>query len=265
MDSNNLLQQQPITTPNTVQGVSQIQSVPFVQQPMGTIQNQQTAQPTGYLSQEQVNSIVANRVNALNQKITELSAQLTQANQLSTTYANQVADFQRKETLVNEGVPDYLRDYVSFEASKLAVNGKSFADAVKEFKSANTNLFNTSVTGVNAQGTTQQTPVVAPNASVGSVANTTPTSVAQQTLGLQTQAVTAPQPQVPTVPQNLANPLQTQQIPQGIVQQPQLQPTQPVAQQNNYVSTGLYGNSVNPNGQTLDVKSILDARFKVRQ
>ena len=100
-------------------------------------------QPQGNMfTQEQLNAIIGTRVSTLNNKITELQNQLTAAQQLANNYANQVTNYQQRDAVVNSGVPAQFVDYVRYEASKLAVNGKSFEDAVKEFTKSNEALFN---------------------------------------------------------------------------------------------------------------------------
>lgn len=281
MNSNILQGQQPVVQPNTVQGLQQTLQQPIVQG-LGDITQPQTVQtPTGYLTQEQVNSIVATRVNGLNQKISQLTAQLSQVTQQSNAFANELAGYKNNEVLTSEGVPDYLKDYVSFEANKLAVNGKSFADAVKEFKSANANLFNTPSVGVPSTGAVQQTPNTVPVGATGIATGQPNTPNVQQSLGLninqpQPTAVGTQQPQLPNGLQS--NPLQNNQ---GI-QQPQLQNgIQANLLQNNQgiqgsqqlqngvqvsptVSTGATGGTFNPNAQPFDAQAFLRERFKVK-
>ena len=100
-------------------------------------------QPQGNMfTQEQLNAIIGTRVSSLNGKIQDLTNQLAAAQQLANNYATQVTNYQQRDTVVNSGVPAQFVDYVRYEASKLAVNGKSFEDAVKEFTKSNEALFN---------------------------------------------------------------------------------------------------------------------------
>lgn len=142
-----------------VQGVSaqqqqvqaQVVSTVPVQQPVVT--NQQAQNSQALFTQEQLNSIISGRINPLNQKIQELNAQLAQAQQLSQSYLNELTGFKNRESAVKAGVPAQFVDFAVFEASKLAVNGKSFDDAIKEYVASNGQLFG--VSQMNNQ--TQQT------------------------------------------------------------------------------------------------------------
>lgn len=117
------------------------------------VNNQQTQNNQALFTQEQLNSIISNRINPLNQKIQELNTQLAQAQQLSQSYLNELTGFKNRESAVKAGVPSQFVDFAVFEASKLAVNGKSFDDAMKEYVASNGQLFG--VSQMNNQ--TQQT------------------------------------------------------------------------------------------------------------
>ena len=118
-----------------------VNTVP-VQQPVVT--NQQVQNSQALFTQEQLNSIISGRINPLNQKIQELNAQLAQAQQLSQSYLNELTGFKNRESAVKAGVPAQFVDFAVFEASKLAVNGKSFEDAMKEYVASNGSLFGVS-------------------------------------------------------------------------------------------------------------------------
>lgn len=122
-----------------------------VQQPVVT--NQQAQNSQALFTQEQLNSIISGRINPLNQKIQELNAQLTQAQQLSQSYLNELTGFKNRESAVKAGVPAQFVDFAVFEASKLAVNGKSFDDAIKEYVASNGSLFGVSQNGGQVQPT----------------------------------------------------------------------------------------------------------------
>lgn len=132
-----------------------VNTVP-VQQPVVT--NQQVQNSQALFTQEQLNSIISGRINPLNQKIQELNAQLAQAQQLSQSYLNELTGFKNRESAVKAGVPDKFVDFAVFEASKLAVNGKSFDDAMKEYVASNGSLFGVSQSGGQVQPTSS--PVV---------------------------------------------------------------------------------------------------------
>ena len=118
-----------------------VNTVP-VQQPVVNVQPAQNTQ--AMFTQEQLNSIISGRVNPLNQKIQELNAQLAQAQQLSQSYLNELTGFKNRESAVKAGVPAQFVDFAVFEVSKLAVNGKSFEDAMKEYVASNGSLFGVS-------------------------------------------------------------------------------------------------------------------------
>ena len=135
----------------TQQTQAQVAPQQFVSQPL--VNNQQAQSNQALFTQEQLNSIISNRINPLNQKIQELNTQLAQAQQLSQSYLNELTGFKNRESAVKAGVPAPFVDFAVFEASKLAVNGKSFDDAIKEYVASNGQLFGVS----NQSGQTQQT------------------------------------------------------------------------------------------------------------
>ena len=146
-----------------------------VQQPVVATQPVQNNQ--ALFTQEQLNSIISGRINPLNQKISELNAQLTQAQQLSQSYLNELTGFKQRDAAVKAGVPAQFVDFAVFEANKLAVNGKTFEDALKEYVASNSSLFGVSQNGSQVQPT--PTPVVGQTTQV--VANPAQTIQAQQT------------------------------------------------------------------------------------
>lgn len=186
-------------------------------------------------TQEQLNSIIQGRVNPLNQRVQDLTTQLTQAQQLSQSYLAELQGYKNKEIVANAGVPSYMQEFVAFEAQKLAVNGKSFADAVKEYTQANAQLFNIGQGIQNTQPTPQTIP------SVGQVSSQT---AMQNTSVAQNQQVNTNQPSAVT------------QV-QGVVQNPSVvgQPTVQAGQ----VAQGAtsFPGVVNPNGVN-DVDSAVD-------
>ena len=146
-----------------------------VQQPVVTTQPAQNNQ--ALFTQEQLNSIISGRINPLNQKINDLNTQLAQAQQLSQSYLNEWTGFKQRDMAVKAGVPTQFVDFAVFEANKLAVNGKSFEDAIKEYVASNGQLFGVSQNGSQVQPT--PTPVVGQTTQV--VANPAQTIQAQQT------------------------------------------------------------------------------------
>jgi hypothetical protein len=194
-----------------IQQVAQAAQQP-AQIPNQVVYNQPVANNQALFSQEQLNSIISGRINPLNQKISELNTQLAQSQQLANSYLNELNGYKQRDTATKAGVPAQFVDFAVFEANKLAVNGKSFEDAMKEYVSANGSLF-----GV-ANQTTQTT---VPN-----------TPAAQQ------------------VTQGVANPAQSAQTQQSVqtIQQP-AQTVQQAAQPANIQTVG--AQQTLQNGSTL--------------
>ena len=175
---------------------AQVVNQAHVQQPVVTPQPAQNVQ--AMFTQEQLNSIISGRINPLNQKIQELNTQLTQAQQLSQSYLNELTSYKNRESATKAGVPAQFVDFAVFEASKLAVNGKSFDDAIKEYVASNGQLFGVSNQNVQTQQTTspvvqQVTQGVAnpaqniQNQQVVQNSNSVLNNVAQQNNGVSTQ------------------------------------------------------------------------------
>ena len=184
----------PITQQNVQSQPTQTQVVNqgYPTQPIQPAPNNQAL-----LTQEQLNSIIQGRVNPLNQRVQDLTNQLAQAQQLSQSYLAELQGYKNKEVDDQAGVPAYMQEFVAFEAQKLAVNGKSFADAVKEYTQANAQLFNIGQSIQNTQPTPQTIP------SAGQVSSQT---AMQNTSVAQNQQVNTNQPsavaQVQGVAQN---------------------------------------------------------------
>ena len=163
----------------TQQTQAQVAPQQFVSQPL--VNNQQAQSNQALFTQEQLNSIISNRINPLNQKIQELNTQLAQAQQLSQSYLNELTGFKNRESAVKAGVPAQFVDFAVFEASKLAVNGKSFDDAIKEYVASNGQLLG--VSQMNNQ--TQQTVSPAVQQVTQGVANPAQNVQTQQVVGNQ--------------------------------------------------------------------------------
>lgn len=107
-------------------------------------------------TQEQLNSIISGRINALNQKVGELSTALEKSNKLTEQYHAELEGYKRKEIALKEGISADLVDYAIFGANKLVSKDKSFEDALKEFKASNATLFGvTQQAGGSENGSTQ--------------------------------------------------------------------------------------------------------------
>lgn len=223
-------------TPNTQQNVqSQLTQTQVVSQGYPTQPIQSAPNNQALFTQEQLNSIIQGRVNPLNQRVQDLTSQLTQAQQLSQSYLNELQGYKNKEIVANAGVPAYMQEFVAFEAQKLAVNGKSFADAVKEYTQANAQLFNIGQSIQNTQPTPQTIP------SAGQVSSQT---------AMQNTSVAQNQQVIPNQPSAVA------QV-QGVVQNPSVAVQSTV--QTGQVAQGAtsFTGVVNPNGVN-DVDSAVD-------
>ena len=156
---NNLDGQMTNSQQGAIQQTNQQAQVAPVVQPVqyGAVQGSQPSQ--ALFTQEQLNSIISNRINPLNQKISDLTNQLEQANKLSESYLSELTGYKNREVATKQGVPSKFVDFAVFEASKLAINGKSFEDAMKEYVSSNQQLFGIPDNSSQVNVTTQ-TPVV---------------------------------------------------------------------------------------------------------
>lgn len=226
-------------TPNVSLAQQNVQSQPtqtqVVNQGYPTQPIQSAPNSQALFTQEQLNSIIQGRVNPLNQRVQDLTSQLAQAQQMSQSYLNELQGYKNKEIVASAGVPAYMQEFVAFEAQKLAVNGKSFADAVKEYTQANAQLFNIN------QGTQNTQPTPQPIPAVGQVSSQT----AMQNVSVaQNQQVNTNQPSA------------VAQV-QGVAQNPSVvgQPTNQAGQ----VAQGAtsFTGVVNPNGVN-DVDSAVD-------
>lgn len=119
----------------TPQGNSQTETV--TSQAGGTAQGSEQH----LFTQEQLNSIISGRINALNQKVGELSTALEKSNKLTEQYHEELEGYKRKEIALKEGISAELVDYAIFSANKMVSKDKSFEDALKEFKASNAALF----------------------------------------------------------------------------------------------------------------------------
>lgn len=155
---------------------AQVVNQASVAQPVVGVQQTQNVQ--GMFTQEQLNTIISTRINPLNQKIQELTAQLAQAQQLSQSYLTELTSFKQRDVAIKAGVPAQFVDFAVFEANKLAVNGKTFEDAIKEYVASNVQLFGVAQIDGQVQQTTA--PVVTP--ATQGVANPAQTNQVQQTV-----------------------------------------------------------------------------------
>lgn len=107
-------------------------------------------------TQEQLNSIISGRINPLNQSISDLKTQLADSQKLNASYLNELNGFKNRDSVVKAGVPSQFVDFAVFEANKLAVGGKTFDDAIKEYVASNASLLG--VSNVGGQASTPASP-----------------------------------------------------------------------------------------------------------
>lgn len=146
------------------------------QQPVVIVQPNHNAQRT--FTQDELNAIIGHRMSEKNAKIDELTKQLAEEQKKSGAYLDELNGYKNNDIAAKAGVPEEMREYAIFEAGKLAVNGKSFEDAMKELVAAKSSLFGVS----NTNGQPSQ-PANTPNAGQvqQGVANPAQTVQGQQT------------------------------------------------------------------------------------
>lgn len=182
---------------------------------------QTMAQPQMF-TQEQVNNIVASRVNSLNAKINQLQGEVATLTATSNNYIAELNGYKENDILNKNNVPDMYKDFVRFSAQNLVnadvTKQKTFEVAVQEFIASNQTMF-TPNTGVVNQPTVPNTPQVQPTAQPTPMPQINNGSVAQPLTQPNVQVQPVVQPQVNTQPMTV----------QGI--NPQAQPTvQPIPQ-----------------------------------
>lgn len=145
-------------------------------------------------TQEQLNSIIGARLSPLNQRVTDLTAQLGQSQQAAAAYLEELNGYKQREMARSAGVPETYINFAVFEASRRVTEGKDFAAALTEFVQANQGMF----------GAPQQ-----------------PGQQAQPTQQLPAQGVMQPTQQPsPAVPQGVAQPAVQPTTPGVATQQP---------------------------------------------
>lgn len=216
-------------------------------------------------TQEQVNAIVSGRVNDINTRYKTLEGQNSQLQALINQYTQEIENYKRRDTLTQLGVQSYMQEWVGFEANKLAVNGKTFEDAVKEVISKNPFILTSTVTQGQAPQVNPQLPNGNMGGSQGSANPVNNPSQNQQVnpngmanVGGNTQfGNTQPNAQN-NQPVGFTNNQNTQNFQGGTVQNQQVQ------QQGAMFTggTGVTGQSGGITNQSFDVKSFLESRTK---
>lgn len=136
--------------------VQQSQGTGFAQGDVNNMNNGGNSQRM--FTQEDINNVVQSRVNERNTVINTLTAEKQQAEALANQYLQELNKYRQRDVLRNEGIPENMYDWVAYEAGKNAVNGKTFETAVKEFKAANSGLFQNQNTVTQTGQVANQTP-----------------------------------------------------------------------------------------------------------
>lgn len=147
------------TDTNTVKDTNTQQAQ--VQQTQQTSQVQNNSQRL--LTQEQVNNIVAERVNGMTEKYNTLNAQYEQLSKNLTTAVNELQTYKNKELATKAGVQSQFVDFVLYKAEQMITDKKGIESAIADFVKANpyvtsnvttennTNNNGTNTTGFNSQ------------------------------------------------------------------------------------------------------------------
>lgn len=121
------------TDTNTVKDTNTQQTQ--VQQTQQTSQVQNNSQRL--LTQEQVNDIVADRVNGMTAKYNALNTQYEQLSKNLTTAVNELQTYKNKELATKAGVQSQFVDFVLYEAEKMTTDKKGIESAIADFVKAN--------------------------------------------------------------------------------------------------------------------------------
>ena len=121
------------TVTNTVKDTNTQQTQ--VQQTQQTTQVQNNSQRL--LTQDQVNDIVAERVNGMTAKYNALNTQYEQLSKNLTTAVNELQSYKNKELATKAGVQSQFVDFVLYEAKKNVNDKKDIDSAIADFVKAN--------------------------------------------------------------------------------------------------------------------------------
>ena len=114
-------------------------------------------------TQDQLNDIIAERVNGMTAKYNTLNTQYEQLSKNLTTAVNELQSYKNKELATKAGVQSQFVDFVLYEAEKLTTDKKGIESAIADFVKANpyvtsnvTTENNTNNNGKNATGFNSQ-------------------------------------------------------------------------------------------------------------
>ena len=147
------------TDTNTVKDTNTQQTQ--VQQTQQTAQVQNNSQRL--LTQDQVNDIVAERVNGITAKYNALNTQYEQLSKNLTTAVNELQSYKNKELATKAGVQSQFVDFVLYKAEQMTTDKKGIESAIADFVKANpyvtsnvTTENNTNSNGKNTTGFNSQ-------------------------------------------------------------------------------------------------------------
>lgn len=147
------------TDTNTVKDTNTQQAQ--VQQTQQTSQVQNNSQRL--LTQDQVNDIVAERVNGMTAKYNALNTQYEQLSKNLTAAIDELQTYKNKELATKAGVQSQFVDFVLYKAEQMTTDKKGIDSAIADFVKANpyvtsnvttennTNNKGTNTTGFNSQ------------------------------------------------------------------------------------------------------------------
>ena len=121
------------TDTNTVKDTNTQQTQ--VQQTQQTSQVQNNSQRL--LTQDQVNDIVAERVNGITAKYNALNTQYEQLSKNLTTAVNELQSYKNKELATKAGVQSQFVDFVLYKAEQMTTDKKGIESAIADFVKAN--------------------------------------------------------------------------------------------------------------------------------
>lgn len=121
------------TDTNTVKDTNTQQTQ--VQQTQQTTQVQNNSQRL--LTQDQVNDIVAERVNGITAKYNALNTQYEQLSKNLTTAVNELQTYKNKELATKAGVQSQFVDFVLYKAEQMTTDKKGIESAIADFVKAN--------------------------------------------------------------------------------------------------------------------------------
>ena len=123
------------TDTNTVKDTNTQQTQVQQTQVQQTSQVQNNSQRL--LTQDQVNDIVAERVNGITAKYNALNTQYEQLSKNLTTAVNELQSYKNKELATKAGVQSQFVDFVLYEANKMTTDKKGIESAIADFVKAN--------------------------------------------------------------------------------------------------------------------------------